>query len=153
MTEQPSFLDDRMFLLGVFPARIAKDKDDNHQTVVFYDQTPEQAHWVVATYRNVEGYPLVGINHFEREEHARAYKTGLEPTIPLTSLGGRSPASPMSVDDYKAWKEENGFGDFDPSKAARLTGEDRAEAIVQTRDQFVAGLQQVANVLKGAKRA
>lgn len=153
MSEQPAFLDDRMFLLGVFPARMAKDKEENHQTVIFYDQKPEPALWVVVTYQNVAEYPIVGINHFEREDHARAYKAGLEPTIPLTSLGGRSPASPMNQDDYKAWKEENGFTDFDPSKAARLTGEDRAEVIMQTKEQFIAGLQQVANVLKGAPQA
>lgn len=144
-----TFLDDRMFLLAVYPARLAKDKEENHQTVIFYDKTPESGLWTVLTFRNVADYPLVGIAHFEKEDHARAYKAGLEPSIPLTSLGGQSPQTRMTPDDFAAWKEEMGFKDFNPDNAPRLVGEDRAEMVMQTKEQFIAGLQQVANVLNG----
>ena len=114
---QPQFLDDRMFVLGVWPMRLAKDAEDNHQSVVFYDTTPPQPSlWAVVTYQNVEGYPVAGINHFDSEQMARAYKTGVEPSIPLTSLGGQSPTSPMSLEDYAAWKAEHKFQEFDPDR-------------------------------------
>jgi hypothetical protein len=147
--QEDVFLDDRMFVLAVYPARLAKDKEENHQTVIFYDQTPENGLWTVLTFRNVEGYPLVGVAHFEKEEHARAYKAGLEPSIPLTSLGGQSPKTQMTPEDFAAWKEEMGFQDFHPDKAPRLVGDDRAEVVMQTKEQFISGLQQVASVLKG----
>ena len=96
-----AFLDDRMFLLAVYPARLARDAEENHQTVIFYDKTPENGLWTVLTFRNVADYPLVGVAHFEREEHARAYKAGLEPSIPLTSLGGQSPKTQMTPMNYR----------------------------------------------------
>ena len=148
-TENETFLDDRMFVLGVYPARLAKDKEENHQTVIFYDKAPDTGLWTVLTFRNVADYPLVGVAHFEREEHARAYKDGIEPSIPLTSLGGQSPKTRMTPDDFAAWKEEHGFKDFNPDNAPRLVGDERAEIVMQTKEQFIAGLQQVANVLKG----
>ncbi len=151
---QPQYLDDRMFVLGVWPMRLAKDAEDNHQSVVFYDTTPPQPSlWAVVTYQNVEGYPVAGINHFDSEQMARAYKTGVEPSIPLTSLGGQSPTSPMSLEDYAAWKAEHKFQDFDPDKAPRLTGEDRGDIIVQTMEQFTAGLAQVGSVFTGPAKA
>jgi hypothetical protein len=143
-----------MFVLGVWPMRLAKDAEDNHQSVVFYDTTPPQPSlWAVVTYQNVEGYPVAGINHFDSEQMARAYKTGVEPSIPLTSLGGQSPTSPMSLEDYAAWKAEHKFQDFDPDKAPRLTGEDRGDIIVQTMEQFTAGLAQVGSVFTGPAKA
>jgi hypothetical protein len=148
-SENETFLDDRMFVLGVYPARLAKDKEENHQTVIFYDTTPDTGLWTVLTYRNVADYPLVGVAHFEREEHARAYKDGIEPSIPLTSLGGQSPQTRMTPDDFAAWKEEMGFKDFNPDNAPRLVGEDRGEIVMQTKEQFIMGLQQVASVLNG----
>ena len=147
--QDETFLDDRMFLLAVYPARLAKDKEENHQTVIFYDQKPEQGLWTVLTFRNVADYPLVGVAHFEKEEHARLYKAGLEPSIPLTSLGGQSPKTPMPPEDFAAWKEERGFQEFNPDNCPRLTGTDRAEVVMQTKEQFIAGLQQVAQVLNG----
>ena len=99
--QEEVFLDDRMFVLAVYPARLAKDKEENHQTVIFYDQTPENGLWTVLTFRNVEGYPLVGVAHFEKEEHARLYKAGLEPSIPLTSLGGQSPKTQMPAGSHR----------------------------------------------------
>ena len=154
MTEAQSsqdevYLDDRMFVLAVYPARLAKDAEENHQTVIFYDSKPEQGLWTVLTFRNVADYPLVGVAHFEKEEHARIYKEGLEPSIPLTSLGGQSPSTQMTREDFLAWKEERGFKEFHPDNAPRLTGDDRGEIVMQTKEQFIAGLQQVANVLKG----
>ena len=147
---QPQYLDDRMFVLGVWPVRLAKDPEENHQSVIFYDTLPPQPSlWAVVTYHNVEGYPLAGINHFEREEIARAYKTAVEPSIPLTSLGGQSPTSPMSIEDYAAWKEEHKLADFDPDKAPRLEGKDRGDIVVQTKEQFTAGLEQVGRVVNG----
>jgi hypothetical protein len=147
--QEETFLDDRMFVLAVYPARLAKDKEENHQTVIFYDKAPEAGLWTVLTYRNVANYPLVGVAHFDTEEFARAYKDGVEPSIPLTSLGGQSPTTRMPPEDFAAWKEEHGFGDFNPDNAPRLVGEDRAEIVLQTKEQFIMGLQQVASVLKG----
>jgi hypothetical protein len=144
------YLDDRMFILGVWPARLSTDAAENHQTIIIYDTVPEDTTiWVVVTYENVEGYPIIGVNHFDSEQIARAYKKGIEPAIPLTSLGGQSPTAPMNADDYLAWKEENNFGDFDPNKAPRLSGNDRGEMVVQTKEQFIAGLQQVGLVMSG----
>lgn len=148
--QQPQYIDDRMFVLGVWPVRVAKDPEDNHQSVIFYDTLPPQPSlWAVVTYHNVEGYPVAGINHFEREDIARAYKMGVEPSIPLTSLGGQSPSAPMNHDDYAAWKADHQFTDFDPNKAPRLEGKDRGDIVVQTKEQFEAGLQQVARVFAG----
>ena len=148
-SENETFLDDRMFVLGVYPARLAKDKEENHQTVIFYDKTLDTGLWTVLTFRNVADYPLVGVAHFEKEEHARAYKAGIEPSIPLTSLGGQSPKTRMTPEDFAAWKDELGFKDFNPDNAPRLVGEDRGEIVMQTKEQFIMGLQQVASVLKG----
>ncbi len=148
-TEQ-QYLDDRMFVMGVWPMRVAKDPEENHQSVVFYDTVPPQPSlWAVTTYLNVEGYPIVGINHFEREDIARTYKAGIEPSIPLVSLGGQSPSEPMSPEDYAAWKTANNLGDFDPAKAPRLQGNDRGDIVMQTKEQFVSGLEQVARALSG----
>jgi hypothetical protein len=150
--EQQQYLDDRMFVLGVWPVRLAKDAEENHQTVIFYDVVPPQPSlWGMATYHNVEGYPIAGINHFDHEDRARAYKAGIEPSIPLTSLGGQSPNSPMNPDDFAAWKAENNLGDFDPDKAPRLSGKDRGDIVVQTKEQFIAGLEQVGRVVAGPK--
>jgi hypothetical protein len=55
----------------------------------------------------------------------------------------------MSIEDYKAWKEENRLSDFDPTKVPRLDVENRIELVTQTKEQFVAGLQQVAAVVQG----
>ena len=149
MSETAEYNDDRMFLLAVYPARLVKDAEENHQTAVFYDQKPEPCLWAVLTIQNTPDYPLVGINHFETEEQARTYKIGLERWGPLHSLGGRSPTAPMSIEDYKAWKEENRLSDFDPTKVPRLDVENRIELVTQTKEQFVAGLQQVAAVVQG----
>ncbi len=150
--DQPQYLDDRMFVLGVWPIRLARDAEENHQTVIFYDTTPPQPSlWGVATYHNVEGYPIAGINHFDDEKVARAYKAGIEPSIPLTSLGGQSPTTPMSPDDFAAWKAENNLGDFDPDKAPRLSGKDRGDIVAQTKEQFMAGLEQVSSVFANPK--
>jgi hypothetical protein len=147
---QAQYLDDRMFIMGVWPVRLAKDAEDNHQTVIFYDaQPPQPSLWAVVTYHNVDGYPLAGINHFDREDMARAYKAGIEPSIPLTSLGGQSPSAPMSIEDYAAWKAEHHLGDFDPDKAPRLQGKDRGDIVTQTKEQFIAGLEQVGRAMNG----
>ena len=150
--DQPQYLDDRMFVLGVWPVRLAKDAEENHQTVIFYDtQPPQPSLWGVVTYHNVEGYPLAGINHFDQEEMARAYKIGIEPSIPLASLGGQSPTAPMSPEDYAAWKAEHELVDFHPDKAPRLQGKDRGDIVMQTKEQFIAGLEQVGRVVAGPK--
>ena len=151
---QPHYLDDRMFVMGVWPMRVAKDAEDNHQSVVFYDTTPPQpCLWAVTTYYNIEGYPIIGINHFEREDVARAYKAGVETSIPLVSLGDQSPDAPMTAEEYAAWKAEHNYGDFDPDKAPRLQGKDRGDIVMQTKEQFTAGLEQVARALAGPPTA
>ena len=59
--------------------------------------------------------------------------------------------TPMNPDDFAAWKAENKLGDFDPDKAPRLSGKDRGDIVMQTKEQFIAGLEQVGRVISGPK--
>lgn len=148
MTAPETYLDDRLFRLAVVPAALKKDKSGAHQTILFYEDQPEGAFWAVATFRNVAGLPLVGVNHFETREQAQAYRDAVEPSVPLASLGGQSPNPPLSQADYALLKTERGFAELDPG--TDFAGQDRkAEAVVQTEEQFVAGLQAVASVFRG----
>jgi hypothetical protein len=140
-----------MFLVATWPARIAKDEAERHQTAVFYDQKPEPSLWAVVTYKNVAEHPITGINHFETEEQARSYMMAVEPWIPLVSLGGQSPTEPLSPDDFQRWKEESKLADYNPNNVVRLGTTDRGEVIVQTMEQFASGLQQVAAAFRGPK--
>ena len=139
--------DDRLFLTSVYPGRCTRIEDGYIETVILYDQIPSDSIWVVIYYRNLPRFPIVGTYHFKNKEDALRYKSIIEPTTPLKSLGGKPPSSPMNFQDYVKWKSSQGFLDFHPDRAYTEGGENRREIIIQTQEQFDDGMRKAHYVL------
>ena len=140
--------DDRLFLVSIFAEHIIKNAEGHIETKIHFDQEPPEPIWIVVYYRNQPYFPIFGTYHFANQDDALRYKAIVEPTTPLKSLGGTSPSCPMKYPDYVNWKKLNGFSDFSPDRVYTPGGENRREIIMQTQEQYNAGLRKVSETLK-----
>lgn len=124
--------DDRMFVLYVCKCTVAVEHDII-ATTIYHEKPPESYKWCVVTYRNVRRYRAVNADHFESENDARTYMAKVEPTVPLISLGGRSPDIPLSYDKFIDWKEKNGFKEYDYKKMYTMPGGNNPQETILSR--------------------
>jgi hypothetical protein len=113
--EGETYNDDRMFVLYVAPCTVRLD-DDVEETVIYHEGPPSSHQWCLVTYRNVPRYRAVRVDHFGSREAAESYRRKVEPTVPLISLGGSAPRSPLSYDSFVEWKIKNGLAEYDYRK-------------------------------------
>jgi hypothetical protein len=107
--------DDRMFVLYV--CKCTEDmNDDVIATTIYHEQAPDNHKWCVVTYRNVPRYRATRVDCFDSEDKAIAYMRKVEPQVPLISLGGKAPHTPLPYDQFVSWKERNGFEEYDYNK-------------------------------------
>jgi hypothetical protein len=104
--------DDRMYVLYLCKCT-EKIQGDNIATTIYHESAPADAAWCLVTYRNVERYMAVRVDPFESKQAALEYMRGVEPTMPLISLGGSSPVHPLNYDDFVQWKKDNDLKEYD----------------------------------------
>ena len=119
--EDQLYNDDRMFVLHIARCRATVDDDGIATTTIYHGAPPPDCKWCLVTYRNTERYPAVRVDNFESLEEAQAYLQRVEPTVPLVSLGGSGPKTPLSYEEFVAWKKRNRMKDYD-YKAMYLPG-------------------------------
>lgn len=98
------YYDDRLYVLYVCKCTVSPVDDDMLETIIHHESAPANHRWCIATYRNVKGYSLVRVDHFDSYDEARLYLEKTEPTVPLASLNGSPPASPMPYPEFSEWK-------------------------------------------------
>lgn len=86
------------------------------KTSIYHERAPEKHKWCLVTYRNVVRYIAVRVDHFDSAEAAQAYIKKIEPQVPLISLGGKPPNSPLPYNQFVNWKERNNFEEYDYRK-------------------------------------
>ena len=127
-----TYHDDRMYVLYVSPCTVKAD-EETISTTIYHENIPGTHKWCVVTYRNVERYTGVRVDHFETESEAIAYKQSVEPTVPLISLGGCSPETPLPFDQFLKWKESNGFKEYNYKEMYAAGGNNHQETFHQAR--------------------
>jgi hypothetical protein len=97
--------DDRMFVLYLCKGVITEIDEETFQTTIHHGGDPEEFVWCLVTFRNTHRYPVYRVDHFDSMESARTYVQHFEPRVPLISLGGNSPAAPMTYEIHPgSWK-------------------------------------------------
>ncbi len=86
------YCDDRMFVLYLCKGTVDID-DDLITTTIYHEEAPKDYKWCLVTYRNVDRYSIVRVDHFNSKDEAKAYMKKVEPTVPLISLGGGAPST------------------------------------------------------------
>lgn len=124
-----TYHDDRMFVLHVCKCTVVVKDDDILETTIYHEDAPYNHKWCLVTYRNVKRYPAIRVDHFDSFETACAYKKNVEPTVPLISLSGRSPGTPLPYNKFIQWKEKNNFKEYDYKKMYFEGGSNRKEII------------------------
>ncbi len=136
--EGQEYFDDRLFVLYLCKGtvEIETGEDGLVWTRIYHEEDPKKHVWCVVTYRNCNRYPLYRIDSFYKKEDAQQYIKEVEPETPLISLGGKSPAAPLSHKEYKTWKEENGLNDYNWRSMYSLDGTNAFETVTHTKKQF-----------------
>lgn len=111
-----TYQDDRMFVLHLCKCTVANLEDDVLETKIYHEKSPDKHYWCLVTYRNVPKYPAIRVDHFDSLEAARDYMQRVEPTVPLISLGGNSPKTPLPYDQFVEWKTKNQLNEYDYKK-------------------------------------
>ena len=124
------FHDDRMFVLYLCKCTVAPFEGLENVTI-YHEETPENFKWCLATYRNVDRYPIYRTDEFDSEAEAIEYAKHIEPQTPLVSLGGNSPNPPMSYTDFLDWKKENEFEEYDYRKVFTPGGSNPQESVMR----------------------
>ncbi len=127
-----SYHDDRMFVLYVCKCTVDIN-DDVMSTKIYHEEAPENHKWCLVTYRNAARYFATRVDHFDFENEAKTYMKKVEPTVPLISLGGRSPHAPLPYDQFVKWKEKNNFKEYDYRKMYLPGGTNHVETIYSKR--------------------
>lgn len=125
--------DDRMFVLCLCRCTTREDGDGTIVTTVHHDDVPEGAGWCLVTYRNTSRYPAYRVDRFDTRQEAQAYLEHVEPTVPLVSLGGRSPAVCLTYPQFVAWKREQGLREYDWRRMYEPGGLNHQETFVQSK--------------------
>ena len=125
--------DDRLFVLSVCRCTVTELGDDTVETVIHHENGPPSHTWCVATFRNTARYPLTRVDHFQTEEEARTYLQSIEPSVPRVSLGGSSPAAPLSYEGFLKWKAENHCQEYDYRRMYLPGGTNPQEVAISRR--------------------
>lgn len=131
--EGETYRDDRLFVLYVASCTVAARGDEWLETTIYHEQAPADHLWCVVRYRNTATYPAEGVDHFRSFEAAQAFVQHVEPHVPLVSLGGRSPAHPLSYDLFVRWKAHNRMADYDYTSLYSPNGHNRRELVLTRR--------------------
>jgi hypothetical protein len=102
-----------MFVLHICKCTVETDADGIVATMIHHESVPMDSTWCLVTYRNTARYPAYRVDHFDSFEEACAGLERIEPTVPLISLGGRSPDVPLTYEEFAAWKTKEGLRDYD----------------------------------------
>ena len=124
-----SYFDDRLYVLYLCRSTSKTEPDGTVSTTIYHEDSPVGSDWCIVTYHNVEGYPALKIDAFHSQEEAEAYFRNVEPSTPLISLGGRSPAQPLSYKAFNTWKTENGCVEYDYRRVFTSSGSNPREVI------------------------
>lgn len=124
--------DDRMFVLYLCKCTVDIN-EDIMITTIYHEEAPENHKWCIVTYKNIARYLATRVDHFNSENEAIAYIKQVEPQVPLISLGGRSPETPLPYDHFVIWKERNKFKEYDYGKLYLPDGTNRKEIIYTKR--------------------
>ena len=83
--------------------------NDDRLFILDYGLAEEEKNqvWCVVTRRNTHRFPPFRFDKFESENDAVDFIKKIEPTTPLISLGGKSPKSAPTYDEYLRWLAEN----------------------------------------------
>ncbi len=127
--------DDRLFVLHISKCTVRIAEDDVTETTIYHEEAPRVVKWCVVTYRNVERYPAIRVDHFESFKAAEDYMKEVEPTVPLISLGGKSPKNPLPYDQFLKWKSENHLKEYDHRKMYQTGGANPKEVIFSKGQQ------------------
>ena len=145
------YYDDRLFVLSLCRGKIKLNPDGTVETTIFHEPKGDDFTWCLATYRNSENYPLATVQHFESKDEAQRYIELVEPTIPLISLNGQAPKSPLSYLDYLAWKQKNTVSEYDYKKVYLPGGANPCEFAVQSKEQYLRAKNKIKEAL-GVRR-
>ena len=137
MTEQlfngELYNDDRMFVLYVCKCLIVGEDATTITTTICHDSAPAEHKWCLVTYRNTARYPVHRVDHFDTEQLARSYQKRIEPTVPLISLGGKAPVSPLDYDQFVEWKARNKFSEYDFRSMYTPGGHNHRETVISSK--------------------
>lgn len=73
------------------------------------------------------------VDHSDTEHLARSYQQLIEPTVPLISLGGKPPATPMDYDSFVKWKTSTNFREYDFRSMYAPGGHNHRETVISSR--------------------
>ena len=124
--------DDRMFVLYICKCTVCI-KDETIETIIHHETAPDDHKWCLVTYKNVPRYMPTRVDHFDSENEAIAYMKKVEPEVPLVSLGGKSPNTPLPYDEFVRWKEENNFKEYDYKKMYLPGGTNPSEMVINLK--------------------
>jgi hypothetical protein len=125
--------DDRLFVLSVCKCTVKEQDAGVIETVIYHENPPADHIWSLVTFRNTARYPVTRVDHFATQEEAREYMRSIEPGVPRASLGGTSPESPLTYDQFVAWKSANGLQEYDYRQMFSPGGENAREMILSPR--------------------
>lgn len=111
-----TYNDDRLFVLYISKCTVTITEDNMVETTIYHEKAPEANKWCLVTYRNVARYPAIRVDNFESFKAAEDYMKKVEPTVPLISLGGKSPSATLPYDQFLKWKAKNHFKEYDYKK-------------------------------------
>ena len=123
--------DDRMFLLHLCQCTSTRASDGSVSTAILHEGAHADSEWCVVTYRNTSRYPAVRVDRFKSRADAQLYLEEVEPTAPLVSLGGQSPRQPVPYQQYVAWKESQGWEEYDYRRMYQPGGDHRREILIE----------------------
>lgn len=132
-----SYFDDRLYVLYLCKATAKINSDGLVSSTIYHEGPPVKSNWSIVTYSNCIRYPIFSIKLFDSNTKAMAYIRRIEPETPLISLHGKSPANPVSYEEYLGWKKNNNFKEYDYRAMYAPGGSNLREIIVQTFNQFL----------------
>lgn len=126
-----SYNDDRIFVIHVARCTVRRVENGVMETTIYHEDAPADHIWGLITFRNTVRYPIVRVDHFDRESEAMEYRREVEPTVPLISQDGQPMQDTLSYGDWCAWKAEQGWSEYDYRRMFRPGGERPREIVMQ----------------------
>lgn len=120
--------DDRMFVLYLCKGTVYSD-DIIVETTIYHENPPENSIWCLVTYRNTPRYTAARVDYFRSIEEAQSYIKKVEPTVPLISLGGKTPDIPLAYIKFLEWKAKSKLKEYDYEEMYSLGGSNPREII------------------------
>lgn len=132
-----TYYDDRVFVLHLCKGTITPEKEDIFSITICHEQEPIGYKWCLVTYRNCVRCPVFKVDIFESKEASEEYMKEVEPTVPLISLGGRSPEKALSYDEYIEWKRRKGLKEYSYKEMCSDGGTNPREVIMLPKEQYL----------------